>query len=77
MVVDVVDPHDHTRPDAVEKAKGLTAYARDHGHLLGHIDLVAKIDGRYRRLHLEKEQTRKSVDSLKSADALAALYSRA
>ena len=64
LVVDVIDPHDPGLPDAIGKAKGLSAYARNHGHLLGHIDLVVKLDGRYRRLHLEQEAVRKEVDAL-------------
>ncbi|MFI5258988.1 MAG: DEAD/DEAH box helicase [Candidatus Limnocylindrales bacterium] len=64
LVVDILDPHDHTKPDAVSKAKGLSAYARTHAEKLGHVDLIAKIGTRYRRLHLEREAVRKHVDSL-------------
>jgi type III restriction enzyme len=78
LVVDVVDPHDPGKPDATGKAKGLAAYARDHGHLLGHIDLIAKLDGRYCRLHLEREAIRKQVDLLgDSPSELRSLYLRA
>jgi len=77
LVVDVVDPHDPGKPDATGKAKGLAIYARDHGHLLGHIDLVAKLDGRYYRLHLEREAIRKQVDLLgDSPNELRSLYLR-
>ena len=31
LVVDVLDPHDHTRNEAVDKAKGLSTFAREHG----------------------------------------------
>jgi len=31
LLIDILDPHDHTRAEAVEKAKGLSTYAREHG----------------------------------------------
>ena len=37
LVVDVIDPHDHTKPDALGKAQGLSAYAAKHGDQFGHI----------------------------------------
>ena len=74
LVVDIVDPHDHSRDDAPGKARGLAAYAREHGHLFGHIDLMAKIDGRMRVLHLETEKVRTAVDAIEGNAALVALY---
>jgi type III restriction enzyme len=76
LVLDIIDPHDHTKPDAVGKAMGLSAYADKHSDQLGHIDLVAKIDGRYRRLHLEKAAIRKQVDALQALNELRGLYIR-
>lgn len=64
VVVDLLDPHDHTKPDAVSKAKGLSAYARKHAERVRHVDLIAKIGDRYRRLHLEHEAVRKRVDAI-------------
>ncbi len=72
--VDILDPHDHTRPDAPRKAQGLAVYAREHGLALGHIDLMAKIGGRMRVLHLEDEKTRKAVEGAATNDALRLLY---
>jgi type III restriction enzyme len=74
VVVDIIDPHDHTKPDAVGKAKGLSSYAATHAERLGHIDLVAKIGTRYRRLHLEKLAIRNRVDALASTAELLNLY---
>jgi type III restriction enzyme len=76
LVVDVIDPHDHTRPDAVGKAQGLSKFANEHGDLLGHVDLVAKVKRRYRRLHLEQAAVRAEVDGIKTGPELAALYER-
>ena len=70
LVVDVIDPHDHTKPDAVEKAKGLSWYAAKHAEsLAGHVDLVAKVDGVYRTLHMERTGIRQKVDALGDSPA--------
>lgn len=74
LAVDILDPHDHTRDDAPGKARGLAAYARDHGATFGHVDLMAKVDGRMRTLHLETEAIRKAVDAITDNAALLALY---
>ena len=76
FVVDILDPHDHTKKDAVSKAKGLSAYAWRHAEKLGHVDQIAKIGDRYRRLHLEREVVRRQIDSLGDGDLshLAALF---
>jgi type III restriction enzyme len=74
VILDVVDPHDHTNPDAVGKAKGLSAYAAKHAEQLGHIDLVARVGRRYRRLHLDQTAIRKRVDALMSTGELLNLY---
>jgi type III restriction enzyme len=75
-VVDIVDPHDHTKPDALGKARGLSDYAAKHADQLGHIDLVAKIGTRYRRLHLEQLAIRNKVDALQTLSELRGLYVR-
>ena len=76
LIVDILDPHDHTKPDAVGKAQGLSTYASTHGDQLGHIDLIARIGTRYRRLHLDELAIRKEVDAVKSNTELLNLYKR-
>jgi hypothetical protein len=76
LVVDIIDPHDHTKLDALGKAKGLSDYAGKHADLLGHIDLVAKIGIRYRRLHLDQLAIRNKVDALQTLSELRGLYVR-
>ena len=76
VAVDIIDPHDHTKPDAVGKAKGLSSYAATHAEQLGHVDLVAKIGARYRRLHLDQLAMRDKVDALASTAELLNLYQR-
>jgi type III restriction enzyme len=74
--VDIIDPHDHTKPDALGKAQGLSAYAAKHADALGHVDLIAKIGTRYRRLHLEKSAIRKQLDDARTLAELKSLYER-
>jgi hypothetical protein len=69
--VDIFDPHDHDRSDAVAKAKGLSAYAARHADVVGHVDLIAKVGDRLRRLHLERGAIRAEVDRM--GDSLADL----
>lgn len=68
--VDIIDPHDHTKPDALGKAQGLSAYAAKHADALGHVDLIAKIGRRYRCLHLEKSAIRKQLDDARTLPEL-------
>jgi type III restriction enzyme len=75
--VDIVDPHDQSRPDALSKAQGLAEYAKTYGHRLGSIDLIGKVGNRFATLHLNDEKTRKAVEEAKSNDALAVLFSQA
>jgi type III restriction enzyme len=74
--VDIIDPHDHTKPDALGKAQGLSAYAAKHADALGHVDLIAKVGSRYRRLHLEKSAIRKQLDDARTLPELKSLYDR-
>lgn len=79
LVVDILDPHDHTKLDAVSKAKGLSDYARRNAEKIGHVDLIANVDGKhYRVLHLEREAIRKQIDALpdQGNKELKALYER-
>jgi hypothetical protein len=74
LVVDIIDPHDPTAADAADKARGLARYSQLHGHLVGRIELVAKLDGKLRRLDLKDEATRKKVAGATTPKALELLY---
>jgi len=74
VVVDVLDPHDHTKPDALAKAKGLAEYARIHADEIGHVDLVAEVDGKMRRIHLDSESVRKSLYAITTNAELLNFY---
>ncbi len=76
LVCDIVDPHLHTLPDAVEKAKGLALFAEKHGYNspFGRIELVAEVFGQRKRLDLQNDQIRERVKKINSPDALLGLY---
>lgn len=75
IVVDILDPHDPTRSDAVPKAKGLARYADQHGAArFGRIQLIARVDDRLRRLELTDSKVRKALAVVDSSDALVHLY---
>ncbi|MEX0754724.1 MAG: DEAD/DEAH box helicase family protein [Actinomycetota bacterium] len=76
LVVDILDPHDHSKLDAVGKAQGLSQYAAKHAEEVGHADLIAKIGQHYRRLHLEQLAIRKEVDAISTPAELLNLYKR-
>lgn len=76
VVVDIIDPHNHDLPDALGKAQGLAEYARDYAEKVGHVDIVTKIDGHRRRLHLEDAQIRDELLGFKNNTELAGMYRR-
>ena len=47
--------------DSVAKAKGLAAFAKDHGDEFGRIRLIAKIGSSFKQLALDDIQTRERV----------------
>lgn len=73
-LVDIVDPHNPDLADAADKAKGLAIFAGDHRHLLGRIDLQARIDGQLVSLDLKDETTRNRVLTADSPAALKAVF---
>lgn len=74
IIVDILDPHDPTRADAVPKAKGLARYAEKHGARFGRIQVIAKVDDQLRRLELTDPKVRNAVAVIETSDALLHLY---
>lgn len=75
IVADILDPHESGLPDAIEKAKGLAIYAREHGSQFGRIELiVVGSDEKTRRLDLTKEVVRDKVLRLSGKDHLDQLF---
>lgn len=74
IIVDLLDPHGTQLDDAVDKAKGLAAYARKHGTNFGRIDLIIVDDkDKLRRLNLNDESARERVDMVSSREHLVLL----
>jgi type III restriction enzyme len=75
VVADILDPHESGLADAVQKAKGLAVYAREHGSQFGRIELiVVDADERIRRLDLTRESVRNKVLKLSSKEHLDQLF---
>ena len=70
LLMDIIDPHDPGLEDAARKAAGLASYAQRHGHLVGRIDLVARIDGHLSRIHLKDDTSREAVAAAMTPNAL-------
>lgn len=76
LVCDIIDPHDHTKPDAWSKAVGMAQFAEKHGltSCFERIELVAEIDGKIERIDLMNEVRREQVKKVDSKNALEAIY---
>ena len=61
IVCDILEPHALAWEDSVAKAKGLAAFARDHGDDFGRIQLIAKFGRSYKKLSLDDIETRDKV----------------
>ena len=75
LVMDILDPHDPGRDEAVGKAKGLAAYAEKHGHLFDRIELIAlDRQNNIKRLNVNLPGVRASVKSVETNAQLKALF---
>ncbi|MFC1805924.1 DEAD/DEAH box helicase [Planctomycetota bacterium] len=75
LTMDILDPHDPGRDDAVGKAKGLARYAEKHGTAFGRIELIIKPrSGQLRRLDMNKVSVRGKVKLLENSQQLKALF---
>ena len=66
-IVDLLEPHDPTRDDNLEKAKGFVAYAKDNSLTIGRVQLIRKIDsginsGKFHRLDMTDPAVQARVD---------------
>ena len=74
VAVDILDPHDPTRADAVPKAKGLARYAEKHGARFGRIQILAKTGDQLRRLELTDTKIREALAVAETSEALIHLF---
>lgn len=81
-VFDILEPHNPSLDDNLEKAKGLAVFAKNHWHLFGRIQLIRKLRGadgveKYFRLDVGKEPVRKKVLQIANSEQLNALFAKA
>jgi len=74
VVVDILDPHDPGRQDAVLKAKGLAEFADKQGVRFGRIEIIIKQGEDLRRLDLRDKKVRERVMLVEKSEALVQLY---
>lgn len=74
LVCDILEPHAPAFADTVAKAKGLAAFARDHGDEFGRIRLIAKVKGAYKAVSLDDIETRDKVLGVATSDHLNQLF---
>jgi hypothetical protein len=69
-VVDIVDPHDPGRADALPKLQGMVAYTEKHGSNYRRIESVAEIGNTLRVLDLKRVDVRNAIMTATSARSL-------
>jgi type III restriction enzyme len=74
VVVDLLEPHDITRTDAVYKAKGLARYAEKHGEFYARIELIEVVKGKTKRLNIADETIREKVKRISNSEDLNSLF---
>lgn len=80
-IVDVLEPHDPSRGDNFEKAKGLAKFAERHGGKFGRIQLIREVPSPtggkvFKRLELNTEASRRELLRLSSNAQLDGLFDR-
>lgn len=78
-IFDILEPHDPSRSDNCERAKGLAKFAESHWALFGRIQLIRKMRGpdgldHYYRLDMSKASTRNKVRAIADNHALDELF---
>lgn len=77
IVCDILEPHSLSFEDSAAKAKGLAAFAKDHGDEFGRIQLIAKLGGSFKTLRLDDTDTRDNVLAVATSDHLKLLFESA
>ncbi len=74
IVVDLLDPHSHELPDAVDKVRGIADYARQHWSIFGRIESFTKIGGQLKRLELSDPAVREKALAVENRKMIEQLY---
>lgn len=69
IAADLVDPHDHSKADALPKLRGLARYAEKNGTHFRRIEAIAEVDGAFRALDVTNPAVRAAIDTAPSAKA--------
>ena len=69
IAADLVDPHDHSKADALPKLRGLARYAEKNGTHYRRIEAVAEVDGAFRALDVTRQEVRAAINAAGSAKA--------
>lgn len=77
LVCDILEPHSLSFQDSAAKARGLAEFAREHGDEFGRIQLIAKIDGGFKRLSLDDSDVRDKVLAVATGEHLKQLFQTA
>lgn len=74
LLIDLLEPHDITRTDAVYKAKGLARYTEKHREFYGRVEMIEVVKGKAKRLNLADEVIREKVKRISSSEDLNRLF---
>lgn len=75
IIADIYDPHGTQLDEAVEKAKGMSAFARKHGTDFGRIEMIVMDDKeQLKRLDVNNESIRDRLDAVTSKSHLDDLF---
>lgn len=72
---DILEPHDGSRDDNLNKAKGLAAFAKSNANRFRRVELIRKDGNALIRLDLAKSQIQQRVIHVASSSALDGLFS--
>jgi len=71
---DILEPHDPSRYDNIEKAKGLADFAEKHGDVFSRVQLIRKLHDRFARLEMNRSDVRDKLRLVTSNDQINALF---
>jgi type III restriction enzyme len=74
IIVDILEPHDITRANSDDIAKGLAKFAQKHGDFFGRIELIIFVGGRIKRLNMMDETTNEKIRKISSLQELNNLF---
>ena len=74
LIVDIIEPHDHTRSDTWAKVKGLADFADKHGVQFGRLIIARKQGEAFERIDLNDNITRRKARAMQSQSDIESLF---